>query len=52
MDFVQPMMELLKLLGTLGAYSLAVAITAIVGIQVESVDFNPTLNQVWYYTIL
>jgi hypothetical protein len=34
MDFVQPMMELLKLLGTLGAYSLAVAITAIVGILV------------------
>lgn len=34
MDFVQPMMELLKLLGTLGAYSLAVAITAIVGIMV------------------
>lgn len=34
MDFVEPMMELLKLLGTLGAYSLAVAITAIVGILV------------------
>lgn len=34
MDFIQPMMELLKLLGTLGAYSLAVAISAIVGILV------------------
>ena len=34
MDFVQPMMELLKLLGTLGAYSLTIAVVAVVGILV------------------
>lgn len=31
MDVIQPLMELLKLLGTLGSYTLAVAITAIIG---------------------
>jgi len=30
-DIVQPLMELLKLLGTLGEYTLVVAVTAIVG---------------------